>query len=90
MSHNTAVWVSNRKNDILPLGKQQELVSIWEGFGVYPWDQLQRVLVVDLFQDFVRNLEAVDAPKRVAAAGMAVSNAKAIPAATLRFRFVIN
>src|SRR5258708_35663317 len=44
------------------------LVSIREGFGVYAWDQLQGVLVVDLFQDLVGDLEAVDAPERVAAA----------------------
>src|SRR5258706_4823697 len=51
-----------------PLWQSLLFVSIREGFGVYAWDQLQRVFVVDLFQDFVGNLEAVDAPERVAAA----------------------
>src|SRR5260370_14986171 len=48
-------------------GVQLRTVSIWESFGVYPWHQLQCVLVVDLLQDFVGDLEAVDAPERVPA-----------------------
>src|SRR5258708_9229668 len=64
LAHPSAIFLSDLCASVaIPL-----LVSIREGFGVYAWDQLQGVLVVDLFQDLVGDLEAVDAPERVAAA----------------------
>src|SRR5260370_17868777 len=52
----------------VPLWLSSVIVSLREGFGVYAWDQLQGVFVVDLFQDFVGDFKAVDTPEGVAAA----------------------
>src|SRR5258706_912668 len=50
-----------------PLWQTPLLVSIREGFGAYAGDQLQRVLVVDLFQALVAHLAPVDTPEPGAA-----------------------